>query len=77
MNDTRLEWERILKTFTIQRSIQFKNNSKMPLDTELKVCKTQNSMSTNKTLYKQYILYYGYKFEDPKKIYKIDQNKRH
>ena len=53
----------------IQKSYQFEAKSKDGIEQDLKLVKNLNNLSNSTDYEKKYIIYYGYKFEDPTIIY--------
>jgi len=47
-------------------------NTNQGIEADLKAIKSANSLNQNKYNQKQYIVYYGYKYENPKEIYMVD-----
>jgi hypothetical protein len=74
--DKRLEFETFV-TFLqqIQKSFQFENKSKEGIDQDLKLVKNLNNLSNSTDYEKKYIVYWGYKFEDPTCILQLNFDK--
>jgi hypothetical protein len=59
----------------IQKSLQFDQRSKDGIDQDLRLVKNLNNLSSSTDYEKKYIIYYGYKFEDPTVIYQLNHDK--
>lgn len=59
----------------IQKSFQFDQRSKDGIDQDLRLVKNLNNLSSSTDYEKKYIIYYGYKFEDPTVIYQLNHDK--
>lgn len=72
INDSRLKFENIVNSFQqIQKSYQMLFKDETNFKAKLRQCRDQNRLANSNNYEKDYIIDFGYKYEDPTKIYSL------
>lgn len=75
INDERLIFENFVMNFQqVQKSFQLIPNDCDQFQSKVRMCRHQNTLVNSTNYEKAYLIEYGYKYEDPTKIYTLKPN---